>query len=106
MLSRPPLRRSLVSAADDAEDAHFPAVPGFDENIVPRLAVAAHIGEWRAKAFGADLRGFRQYFQQIALVEGNIAKSGKRRLLAKKLADLCVGVIHLKDARIFRMPGE
>ena len=69
---------------------------GYDEKIVLRLAVAAHFGERHAEAFGTNLRGFRQDLQEIALAKGKAAKSGNRRLLAKKLADHGVGCIHLR----------
>src|ERR1700738_876748 len=97
-----PLRRGLIGTRDDvSDDAGVPAVSGFDQKIVLRLAISAHFGERHAEAVGADPRGFRQDLQQIALAKGKTAKSGNRRLLAKKFADHGVSVIHL-----FRMSAS
>jgi hypothetical protein len=92
-----PLRRGLIGARDDVSDhARFPAVPGFDQKIVLRLAVAADFRERHTQTFGADLCRFRQHFQQIVLTQCKTAEAGDRRLLAEKFADHGTGVIHLR----------
>ncbi|MEI9981751.1 MAG: hypothetical protein WDN69_00085 [Aliidongia sp.] len=59
-----------------ADDAHHPAMTGFDEKIVLRLAVSSHLAERHIEALGTDAGRFRQDLEQVALTQGKTVEPG------------------------------
>jgi hypothetical protein len=79
------LRRARIGAFDRTDDSRLPTVSGFDEKVLLRGTVAAHLGERHAKAFGetraASVRTFSKSLSRRAkLPKRAIAACWRRSL--------------------------
>src|ERR1700738_4656257 len=102
-----PLRRGLIGTRDDvSDDAGVPAVSGFDQKIVLRLAISAALenGTLRASAqtLAASVKIFsRSLWQRAKLPNPAIAACWRRSLrIMASVSFIFLGCPHL------RMPGE
>ena len=66
----------------------MPADPGLNEEIILLGSVSADLAERNLQTVGANTRGFRQHFAEIALAKRVGAEFRKRRLLSSKPPDL------------------